>query len=83
MTADDVAAHAAAPGSPVLFVVDADPQSRRAAEAALIRRFGRDYQVLAAATPEDALSDFQRLADHGCELALVAADLQLPGMDGV
>ncbi len=83
MTADHVAAHAAAPGSPVLFVVDADPQSRRAVEAALIRRFGRDYRVLVAATPEDALSDFQRLADHGRELALVAADLQLPGMDGV
>ena len=50
---------------------------------ALIRRFGRDYRVLVAATPEDALSELQRLADHGREVALVAADLRLPGMDGV
>lgn len=83
MAVDQEAAHAAVPGSPVLFVVDADPQARGTAEAALVRRFGRDYRVLVAATPEDALSDLQRLADHGGEVALVAADVQLPGMDGV
>lgn len=83
MTEDHEAATASVTGSPVLFIVDADPQARRVAEAALVRRFGRDYRVLVAGTAEDALFELQRLADHGGELALVAADLQLPGMDGV
>ena len=83
MTAEDGIARAAAPGSPVLFIVDADPQARVVAESALARRFGPDYRVLAAGTPQDALSALQRLADQGGEVALVAADLHLPGMDGV
>jgi thioredoxin reductase (NADPH) len=83
MTADDGIARAAAPGSPVLFIVDADPQARVVAESALARRFGPDYRVLAAGTPQDALTALQRLADQGSEVALVAADLRLPGMDGV
>ena len=83
MTADDGIARAAAPGSPVLFIVDADPQARVVAESALARRFGPDYLVLAAGTPQDALTVLQRLADQGDEVALVAADLRLPGMDGV
>jgi thioredoxin reductase (NADPH) len=83
MTADDGIARAAAPGSPVLFIVDADPQARVVAESALARRFGPDYRVLAAGTPQDALTALQRLADQGDEVALVAADLRLPSMDGV
>lgn len=83
MTADDGIARAAAPASPVLFIVDADPQARVVAESALARRFGPDYRVLAAGTPQDALTALQRLADQGGEVALVAADLRLPGMDGV
>ena len=83
MTADDGIARAAAPGSPVLFIVDADPQARVVAESALARRFGPDYRVLAAGAPQDALTALQRLADQGGEVALVAADLRLPGMDGV
>ena len=37
---------------PVLFVVDADPVLRRALTAALKHRFGTDYHVRSAATPE-------------------------------
>jgi thioredoxin reductase (NADPH) len=83
MTADDVTGRAAAPGSPVLFIVDADPQARVVVESALARRFGPDYRVLAVGTPQDALTALQRLADQCGEVALVAADLRLPGMDGV
>ena len=46
MTADDGTARAVAPGSPVLFIVDADPQARVVVESALTRRFGPDYRVL-------------------------------------
>jgi hypothetical protein len=39
---------------PVLFVADADPVLRRGLTAALKRRFGADYLVHSAATPEAA-----------------------------
>lgn len=83
MTADDGTARATAPGSPVLFIVDADPQTRVVVQSALARRFGPDYRVLAVGGPQDGLTALKRLADQGGEVALVAADLRLPGMDGV
>ena len=81
-----MAAHgiaAPAPGNPVLFVVDADPQARAVTESALARRFGPDYRVLAADAPRGGLEALERLAAGGGDVALVAADLRLPGMDGV
>ena len=51
MSADVEPVRGAAPGSPVLFIVDADPQARVVVESALARRFGPDYRVLAAGTP--------------------------------
>lgn len=83
MSVDIETAWAAAPGSPVLFIVDGDPQARIETESALARRFGADYLVLAVGTPHEALSALERLANLGGEVALVAADLRLPGMDGV
>jgi len=68
--------------SPVLFIVDADQEARLVTESALVRRFGADYRVLASGTPQDGLDGLERLADRGDQLALVAADLHLPGMDG-
>ena len=68
---------------PVLFVVDADQEARAATEAALVRRFGPDYRVVTADTPESGLAALERLARHGGEVALIAADLGLPGVDGV
>jgi thioredoxin reductase (NADPH) len=71
------------PGSPVLFIVDADPEARAVTESALARRFGADYRVLTADAPQAGLDTLARLADRGHQVALVAADLHLPGMDGV
>ena len=70
-------------GNPVLFVVDADPQARAVTESALARRFGPDYRVLAADAPRGGLEALERLAAGDGDVALVAADLRLPGMDGV
>ena len=68
---------------PVLFVADADPVQRRGLTAALKRRFGADYHVHSAATPEAALRTLRRLHDQAAEVALVIADLWLPGTGGV
>jgi hypothetical protein len=81
MAAHDITAPAL--GNPVLFVVDADPQARAVTESALVRRFGPDYRVLAADAPRGGLEALERLAAGGGDVALVAADLRLPGMDGV
>jgi thioredoxin reductase (NADPH) len=68
---------------PVLFVADADPVLRRELTAALKRRFGADYLIHSAATPEAALRTLRRLHDEAAEVALVIADLWLPGTGGV
>jgi CheY-like chemotaxis protein len=74
---------AAAHWPPALLIVDADAQARAVTEAALARRFGADYRVLAADAPQAGLDALERLAERGDQVALLAADLQLPGMDGV
>ena len=68
---------------PVLFVVDADGEARAATESALIRRFGADYRVLTADSGEAGLDALQRLAHRGDQVALVAAELHMPGIDGI
>ena len=69
--------------TPVLVVVDADRQARMATEAALVRRFEPDYRVVSADSPTTGLAALERLARDGEDVALIAADLRLPGMDGV
>ncbi len=69
--------------TPTLVVVDADRQARLTTEAALVRRFGPDYRIVTADSPSTGLAVLERLASDGEGVALIAADLQLPGMDGV
>lgn len=83
MSTDDANARATAPGSPVLFIADGDPEARAVTESALARRFGSDYRVLAADTAHGGLVALQSLAGEGDDVALVAADLRLPDTDGV
>src|SRR5918912_4411724 len=68
---------------PVLFVVDSDPQARAHTESALTRRFRPDYSVQSAESASSGLADLERLAAAGTPVALVAADLHLPGMGGI
>lgn len=83
MATHDVTPDSATHGLPVLFIVDADREARVATESALLRRFAPDYQVVTADSPEGGLEALERLAQGGEAVALVAADLRLPGMDGV
>ena len=52
-------------------------------EAALVRRFEPDYRVVTADSGSTGLAVLERLASNGEDVALIAADLRLPGMDGV
>jgi len=73
----------AAAACPVLLVVDADPQARGRTESALARRFGPDYVVQSAGSASVGLADLEQMARAGTPVALVAADLHLPGMGGI
>jgi len=83
MATHDGTTDATAHGPSALLIVDADAQARAATESTLARRFGSDYQVLTADAPQTGLDILQGLADRGDQVALLAADLHLPGMDGV
>ena len=68
---------------PAIVVVDADQRARTEIESALNRRFGRDYRVLSVGSAATGMSLLEQCALWGDEVALVAADLHLPDMDGV
>ncbi|MCK6211710.1 FAD-dependent oxidoreductase [Georgenia sp. EYE_87] len=66
-------------GAPLMVVVDADEAARRRTTEALAHRFGADYRVLAEGGPAEALALLEVLAERGEPVALVVADLHLPG----
>lgn len=68
---------------PVVYIVDASRADRRALEDALIRRFGADYRVLSSASAEVALDDLAELARAETPVAIIAADVALPGCSGM
>jgi CheY-like chemotaxis protein len=76
-------AHASGGAVPALVVVDPNRRARTATEAALVRRFEPDYRVITTESAETGLATLQRLATDNEDVALVAADLRLPGTDGV
>ena len=68
---------------PVLLVVDADPGDLATTATALTRRFSADYRIATADSAAAGLNTLQRLTEHGEQVALVAAELHLPDLDGV
>ena len=69
--------------APVLLIVGGDPQDVATTASALDRRFGSDYRVLTAGSAGDGLAKLALLADRSEQVALVAADLHLPDLEGV
>jgi thioredoxin reductase (NADPH) len=71
------------PNQPVLLIVDAVRSDREAMEEVLVQRFGIHYRILSADSAESGLEMLARLEQSGHEVALVAADMQLPGTNGI
>jgi len=67
---------------PVLLVVDSDEKARQVTELALMRRFGTDYRVLTFDSGVKGIEVLRTLASQGEDVALMAADLQLPECQG-
>jgi len=72
-----------ASGKPAIVAVDGDRDSLEALERDVRRRFGADYDVVAAGTPDTALDTLERLAAAGEQVALLMTGQWLPGMTGV
>ena len=68
---------------PALLVVYGDREMLRALEGDLGRRFGADFQIIAAATPEAGLGTLGRLRQAREQVALLLAEQWLAGMTGV
>jgi thioredoxin reductase (NADPH) len=67
---------------PVLFLVGHDPGELGALRRALDRRFGTDYRILTERVPERGLSVLAALREHDEPVAVLVADLAMPGMAG-
>ncbi|MEU7873447.1 FAD-dependent oxidoreductase [Dactylosporangium sp. NPDC049140] len=67
---------------PVLLLVGGDRERIGTMQQALDRRFGADYRVLTETAPERALSALAQLRDRDEQVAVLVADLALPGMTG-
>jgi thioredoxin reductase (NADPH) len=68
---------------PVLVAVDDDRDVLAALQAALRRRFGADYQILAERSPEAALQTLERLRAADVAVAVIIADQWMPHMTGL
>jgi thioredoxin reductase (NADPH) len=69
--------------APVILIVDDEPHALEALRQALDRRYVADYDVVALASPAEALRRLERFRDEGRPVALVIADLWMPEMEGV
>jgi thioredoxin reductase (NADPH) len=68
---------------PVLVAVDDDGEVLAALQAALRRRFGADYQILAERSPVAALETLERLHARDETVAVILADQWMPQMTGL
>ncbi len=66
---------------PVLLLID-DSRTRDRVEEELRKRYGADYQVVAATSVPRALDLLDRLHEQRRQVSLVLADQALPGVDG-
>jgi thioredoxin reductase (NADPH) len=73
----------ASPKAPVIFVVDSSEADSDLIASALGRRFGADYEVICARAAGDGIEMLKRLSEDRRQVALLSADLHLPGSGGV
>jgi thioredoxin reductase (NADPH) len=67
---------------PVIVVVDDEEASRRSLTEELESRYGSQYRIVSAASPDVALARLEELRAEGASVPLVLADQWMPGMTG-
>src|ERR671931_705119 len=68
---------------PLLLTVDDDPSVSRAVARDLRRRYGRDHQVVRAASGAEALDALREIKLRGGRVAVMLADYRMPEMSGI
>lgn len=69
--------------SPVMMVVDKDPEALAFVGNELYKRYGEDYEVICDPSVQTALSTLQTLRDDEKPVALLFTDQRLPEMSGI
>jgi thioredoxin reductase (NADPH) len=67
----------------MLVTVDDDPSVSRAVARDLRRRYGRDHQVVRAASGAEALDALREIKLRGGRVAVMLADYRMPEMSGI
>jgi thioredoxin reductase (NADPH) len=67
---------------PVILAVDDDPQVLAAVRRDLRSRYAENYQIIAAASGEQALETASELDEGGRTIAAFVVDQRMPGMQG-
>src|SRR4030095_6202830 len=75
-----VGEHGCMTANPTFLVVDDDGDTVQALHSALQRRFGVDYDIRAAQSVYDGLAVLEAVRDRAEPVAVVIADLVMPGM---
>ena len=70
------------PNEPAIEVVEEDGPGRDVLVRSLTRRYGNDYNVLAASEPGAAFGTLMRLRDHGADVALIVAGQRMTAETG-
>jgi thioredoxin reductase (NADPH) len=68
---------------PVVLAVDDDGDILAALEAALAKRYGADYQILAERSSAGAVQVLERLRRQQAAVAVIIADQWMPQMTGL
>jgi thioredoxin reductase (NADPH) len=70
-------------GRTVIVTVDDDPGVSRAVARDLRRRYGEEYRIVRAESPEAALEALSEIKLRGDLVAVILADYRMPGMNGI
>src|SRR5262252_2431050 len=68
---------------PAIVTVDDDPGVSRAVARDLRRRYGEEYRIVRAESPEAALDALSEIKLRGDLVAVILADYRMPGMNGI
>jgi thioredoxin reductase (NADPH) len=68
---------------PVILTVDDEPEVLRAVTRDLRRQYGRDYQLVAAGSGDEALEALRQLKLRDTPVAILLVDQRMPGMTGI
>jgi hypothetical protein len=68
---------------PVIFVLDADPDSLGLVERELDSRYGDDYEIICQSSQLSALGELERLRTESVDVAIRLAEQWMTEMTGV